>query len=432
MIEEVMHVAGKNRPNHQAWRLPNGGPDPGIISLSEVEGSSAKRIPSGDSEFDRVIGGGIVPGSVILLGGEPGIGKSTLLLQIGLSFTGISFYISGEESASQIKLRANRLMRDQEKVFIAQETSLEKVLPAVGAAKPDLLIVDSIQTVYTELNDAFPGSISQIRDSAAVLQRFAKESGIPVILIGHITKDGILAGPKILEHIVDTVLQFEGDRHYHFRMIRTLKNRFGSTEELGIYEMLPSGLRPVLNPSALFLNQGVQGRSGSAIGVTIEGAKSFLIEVQALVSQAVYGTPQRSSTGYDLRRLQMLLAVMEKRCGLFFGQSDVFLNIAGGLRIDDPAMDMAVIMALTSSLEDAPVSERVCFSGEVGLSGEIRKVNRLGQRIQEASRIGFKKMYISKYNLTDSELKDTKLKILPVAHIEQLYQTVFVNRSDEG
>ena len=352
--------------------------NPKPIAISDIESLRISRTSTGDQELDRVLGGGLVAGSITLIGGNPGIGKSTLLLQMAMSWQHKTLYVSGEESTHQIKIRADRLGGDQSDTFILAETNLEKILQSIKELLPTLIIIDSIQTIFSSLLESAPGTISQVRDCTTILQRLSKETNVPVIIIGHITKEGALAGPKVLEHIVDTVLQFEGDRNHVFRLLRTLKNRFGSTDELGIYEMGQGGLLAVTNPSKMLLNQSDYQSSGNAVGATLEGQRPILIEVQALVSSAVYGTPQRSTTGFDLRRLHMLLAVLEKRCGLFFGQSDVFLNIAGGLKVTDPAIDLSVLCALISSLDDVVIPMTTCFAGEVGLSGEIRSVTRLG------------------------------------------------------
>ncbi len=370
------------------------------IPLSGVKSSEEKRLPTSDAELNRVLGGGIVPGSLVLIAGEPGIGKSTLFLQNGLWLKDIIvLYISGEESEQQIKMRADRLGLNNENFYLLTETSTQTIFQEIKKLRPQLVIVDSIQTLQTPFIDSSPGSVSQIRECAAEFQRFAKETNTPVFLIGHITKDGSIAGPKILEHMVDTVLQFEGDRHYAYRILRTLKNRFGSTDELGIYEMTDAGMRGVLNPSEILITQKEDQLSGIAIAATIEGMRPLLIEVQALVTQSVYGTPQRTVSGFDLRRLQLLLAVLEKRGGFHFGVKDVFLNIAGGIKVEDPSIDLAVLCALLSSYEDVPMPQHICFAGEVGLSGEIRAVNRIGQRIAEAEKLGFEKIIVSKYNL---------------------------------
>ena len=368
------------------------------ISISEVISGEEKRIITADAELNRVLGGGIVEGSIVLVAGEPGIGKSTLFLQNGLSLKNITtLYISGEESEQQIRMRADRLKFDPtpeafENFYLLTETSTQTIFQEIKKLRPHLVIVDSIQTLQSPYIESSAGSVSQIRECAAEFQRFAKETNTPVFLIGHITKEGSIAGPKILEHMVDTVLQFEGDRHYAYRILRTLKNRFGSTSELGIYEMTDEGMRAVSNPSEILITQKEDQLSGIAIAATIEGLRPLLIEVQALATQSVYGTPQRTVTGFDLRRLQLLLAVLEKRGGFHFGLKDVFLNIAGGLKIEDPSIDLAVLCALLSSYEDIPVQPHICFAGEVGLSGEIRAVNRIEQRIAEAEKLGFEKM----------------------------------------
>ena len=365
--------------------------------ISAIDSSKEQRISITDQELNRVLGGGLVPGSLVLFGGEPGIGKSTLMLQLALQEKKLKvLYVSGEESEQQIKMRAERINATNSNCYILTETSTQSIFQQVEALEPDLLIIDSIQTLHTAHIDSSPGSVSQIRECASELLRFAKESSTPVFLIGHITKDGNLAGPKILEHMVDTVLQFEGDRNHVYRLLRSIKNRFGSTNELGIYEMLGSGLREVSNPSEVLISTRDEAFSGIAISATLEGMRPILIETQALVSSAAYGTPQRSSTGFDLRRLSMLLAVLEKRCGFRLGIKDVFLNIAGGLRVDDPAIDLAVVCAILSSNEDIPIASKICFAAEVGLSGEIRPVTRIDQRISEAEKLGFEQIFISK------------------------------------
>ena len=396
------------------------------IPIGEVQTGKTIRFTSVDSELNRVLGGGIVAGSVILVGGQPGVGKSTLLLQLALKNNLKLLYVSGEESEEQIKLRADRIGAQNDSCYLFTNINTEEIIKEARKLEPQVLIVDSIQTLSSPLVDSIPGSISQIRECAYELQRFAKETGIAVFIIGHITKDGNIAGPKILEHIVDTVLQFEGDVNYAYRVLRTTKNRFGSTDEIGIYEMMAAGLRTVENPSELFLRQGDHNLSGSAIAATLEGLRPMLIEVQALVSTAVYGTPQRSSTGFDLRRLSMLLAVLEKRGGFAFGHNDIFLNIAGGIKVNDPSIDLSIIAALLSSLEDTPIEDGICFAGEIGLSGEVRSVNRLEQRIQEADRLGFKTMYVSKFNLKGLDPKKFKLEIVPIGKVEELYQYLFV------
>jgi DNA repair protein RadA/Sms len=396
------------------------------ISLSEISTSEEQRILTKDPELNRVLGGGIVQGSIILVAGEPGIGKSTLFLQDALEIKSIRIlYISGEESEQQIKMRADRLKISSEDFYLLTETSTQVIFQEIKKLRPQLVIVDSIQTLHTPVIESSPGSVSQIRECAAEFQRFAKETNTPVILIGHITKDGSIAGPKILEHMVDTVLQFEGDRHYAYRILRTLKNRFGSTAELGIYEMTGGGMQPVTNPSDILITQKEDQLSGVAIGATIEGLRPLLIEVQALVTQSVYGTPQRTVTGFDLRRLQLLLAVLEKRGGFHFGVKDVFLNIAGGLKVEDPSLDLAVLCALLSSYEDTPLPLNICFCGEVGLSGEIRAVNRIEQRIAEAEKLGFEKIIVSKYNQKGLNLKAGNIELLTVARVEEVYTLLF-------
>ncbi len=403
------------------------------ISLQEIKSKEEKRIETPDTELNRVLGGGIVPGSIVLVAGEPGIGKSTLFLQNGLQLKNTSvLYISGEESEQQIKMRADRLGLHHPDFYLLTETSTQVIFQEIKKLKPQLIIVDSIQTLQTNFIDASPGSVSQIRECAAEFQRFAKETGTPVFLIGHITKDGSIAGPKILEHMVDTVLQFEGDRHYAYRILRTLKNRFGSSSEIGIYEMVETGMRAVLNPSEILITQKEEQLSGIAIAATMEGIRPLLIEVQALVTQSVYGTPQRTVSGFDLRRLQLLLAVLEKRGGFHFGVKDVFLNIAGGLKVEDPSIDLAVLCALLSSYEDTPLAQLYCFAGEVGLSGEIRAVNRIEQRIAEAEKLGFEKIIVSKYNMPSGRqgqkgLANMKwnIEIVPLSRVEELYRYLF-------
>ncbi|MEO1626446.1 MAG: DNA repair protein RadA, partial [Bacteroidota bacterium] len=370
--------------------------------------------------------GGIVAGSLVLIGGQPGIGKSTLLLQVALQLNAKVLYVSGEESEEQIKMRADRIGEAVSDCYILTETNTTKILTNAQSLRPDLLVIDSIQTLASPHIDSTPGSVSQVRDCAGELQRFAKESNVPVFIIGHINKEGSIAGPKLLEHIVDAVLQFEGDRNYTYRILRTIKNRFGSTDEMGIYEMQANGLREVSNPSELLLSQNEEDLSGSSIAATMEGMRPMLIETQALVSTAVYGTPQRSATGFDLRRLSMLLAVLEKRCGFQYGQQDVFLNIAGGIRVDDPAIDLAIVSALISSLQDVSIPNDVCFAGEVGLSGEIRAVNRIEQRIQEADRLGFQEMYLSKYNTKGLDADRYNIRLKTIGKLEELYHELFV------
>jgi DNA repair protein RadA/Sms len=401
------------------------------IQLNEIKSSEEKRILTADDELNRVLGGGIVPGSIVLVAGEPGIGKSTLFLQNGLMLTDrVVLYISGEESEQQIKMRADRLgkdtsLRSGDNFYLLTETSTQIIFQEIKKLKPELVIIDSIQTLQTPYIDSSPGSISQIRECASEFQRFAKETNTPVFLIGHITKEGAIAGPKILEHMVDTVLQFEGDRHYAYRILRTLKNRYGSTSELGIYEMTDAGMRAVTNPSEILITQKEDQLSGIAIAATIEGMRPLLIEIQALVTQSVYGTPQRTVSGFDLRRLQLLLAVLEKRGGFHFGVKDVFINIAGGLKIEDPSIDLAVLCALLSSFEDIPLPQHICFAGEVGLSGEIRAVNRIDQRIAEAEKLGFTKIIVSKYNQKGLAKQKFNIEIVTMGQVEELYRYLF-------
>ncbi len=397
------------------------------LPLRQISTQEAPRMDMNDSELNRVLGGGLVPGSIILLGGEPGIGKSTLTLQTILNMPGRRIlYVSGEESAQQLKMRADRIGKgDIEHVMILCETSLENIFAQIKETKPELVIIDSIQTISTEEVESSPGSLSQVRECAAALLRFSKSSGIPVILIGHITKEGTLAGPKILEHIVDTVIQFEGDQHYMYRILRSIKNRFGNTSELGIYEMQQNGLRAVSNPSELLLTQDHEGLSGIAITAAIEGIRPFLLETQALVSTAAYGTPQRSATGFDHRRLNMLLAVLEKRVGFKLIQKDVFVNIAGGLRVTDMAMDLSIIAAVLSSNVDTAIEPGWCMAGEVGLSGEVRPVSRIEQRIAEAEKLGFSHIIIPKYNLNGLNRGKYAIQIHPVRKVEEALRELF-------
>ncbi|HUR65004.1 MAG TPA: DNA repair protein RadA [Chitinophagaceae bacterium] len=424
-VEELVHK--ENPKNNNDWKdYSDEKRNSRTVSLHEIKSSEEKRLPTADTELNRVLGGGVVPGSLVLVAGEPGIGKSTLFLQNGLWLKDISvLYISGEESEQQIKMRADRLGLRNDNFYLLTETSTQVIFQEIKKIKPQLIIVDSIQTLHTPFIDSSPGSVSQIRESAAEFQRFAKETNTPVFLIGHITKDGSIAGPKILEHMVDTVLQFEGDRHYAYRILRTLKNRFGSTAELGIYEMTDAGMKGVLNPSEILITQKEDQLSGTAIAATIEGMRPLLIEVQALVTQSVYGTPQRTVSGFDLRRLQLLLAVLEKRGGFHFGVKDVFLNIAGGLKIEDPSIDLAVLCALLSSYEDVPLSQRICFAGEVGLSGEIRAVNRIGQRIAEAEKLGFEKIIVSKYNQKGMVQQKFNIEVITMGRVEEVYKYLF-------
>lgn len=401
------------------------GKGPRPIQLDQVVAGEVKRLKAPDRELNRVLGGGIVPGSIVLFGGQPGIGKSTLLLQLALRLGRKVLYVSGEESESQIKMRADRLGGDKRQCYLLTETNTHKLLQHAAEVKPELLIIDSIQTLASPHVDSMAGTVSQVRECSSELQRFAKESGIPTFVIGHITKEGSIAGPKLLEHIVDAVLQFEGDRNYTYRILRTLKNRFGSTDELGIYQMETAGLREVSNPSELLLSERDEDLSGSAVCATLEGMRPMLVEVQGLVSTAVYGTPQRTATGYDMKRLSMLLAVLEKRAGLSVGNQDVFLNIAGGLKVDDPAIDLSIIAALLSSAMDVTVPPDVAFAGEIGLSGEIRAVTRIEQRIQEADRLGFKAIYVSKYNTKGLDPDRYGIRIHTLATVRELYEALF-------
>ncbi|MCX6271017.1 MAG: DNA repair protein RadA [Bacteroidetes bacterium] len=422
-VEEVIHrdddkVSTENIP------LKKGHDTPTLIR--EINIQSLDRIDTSNQELNRVLGGGLVPGSLILVGGEPGIGKSTLMLQLALNIRNRKvLYVSGEESEQQIKMRADRVGIINENCYILTETVTKNIFRHIRQLVPDLVIIDSIQTLTTEIIDSSAGSISQIRECAAEMQRFSKASDVPVFLVGHITKDGTLAGPKILEHMVDTVLQFEGDRHYGYRLLRSVKNRFGSTSELGIYEMQGDGLREISDPSEIMISQSGENLSGVAIGSTMEGLRPMLIETQALVSTAAYGTPQRSSTGFDLRRLSMLLAVLEKRGGFRFGNKDVFLNIAGGIKIDDPSLDLAVVIALLSSSEDIPVNQKHCFAAEVGLSGEIRPVNRIEQRISEAEKLGFTEIYLSPFNQKNLPSIPYNIRIVEVKKLEDIFSLLF-------
>lgn len=418
-VEEVIEKTSKVVPS---TGLTGGN---GPVSIAQIENRPLQRIISPDHELNRVLGSGIVPGSIVLIGGEPGIGKSTLLLQVALMITDIkTVYVSGEESEQQIKMRADRLGSRNPNCFLLTETVMDKIFKGIKEVKPDLVVIDSIQTLQSTLIDSTPGSVSQIRECAGELQRFAKETNTPVFLIGHINKEGNLAGPKLLEHIVDTVLQFEGDRHHTYRLLRTMKNRFGSTAEIGIYEMTQTGMRQVSNPSELLISQHDSELSGISISASVEGMRPLLIETQALVTPAVYGNPQRSTTGFDLRRLNMLLAVLEKRCGFRLGDKDVFINIAGGLKVEDPAIDLAMICALLSSLEDIPLPPRVCFAGEVGLSGEVRSVHRIDQRIAEAEKLGFNKIFISSNNKIPKK-ESLNIEVVTVGNVQQVYHKLF-------
>lgn len=421
-VEEIIGI-----DESQSWsddndlKIPKSKP----IAITNVSADKEQRIQTDDQELDRVLGGGLVKGSLVLIGGEPGIGKSTLLLQIALQlkFRNI-LYVSGEESEQQIKMRADRIGSDSSSLYILTETNLNLIFDQIKSLKPSILIIDSIQTVYTEKIEAASGSVSQVRQCAGELMKFAKKTHTPVFLIGHITKDGSIAGPKILEHMVDTVIQFEGDRHLSYRILRTTKNRFGSTSELGIYEMQNNGLRQVSNPSEILISQRGDDLSGISIGASLEGNRPLLIEIQSLVSPAAYGTPQRSSTGFDAKRLNMLLAVLEKRGGYRLGMQDVFLNIAGGLRVDDPAIDLAVAVSIISSLEEIPISKKACFAAEVGLGGEIRAINRMESRIIEAEKLGFEQIYISEYNLKGLNLKRRNIEVNSYSRLDAVLSSI--------
>lgn len=393
------------------------------IPINEIDVTQTPRIKTKDEELNRVLGGGLVPGSVILLGGEPGIGKSTLLLQVSLSLSTNVLYISGEESQQQIKLRADRMGLSGENCFVLSQTETQKIFQQIQKVKPDLLIVDSIQTLHSNHIESGAGSVSQIRATAGELIQFAKNTNTPVILVGHITKDGNIAGPKILEHMVDTVLQFEGDRNHIYRILRAQKNRFGATSEIGIYEMISQGLRQVTNPSEVLISEKEEALSGHAIAATVEGIRPLMIEVQALVSTAVYGTPQRSSTGFNAKRLNMLLAVLEKRAGFSLGSKDVFINITGGITIEDPALDMAVVAALLSSYHDIPILQKICFAAEIGLSGEIRPIAKAEIRIQEAEKLGFEQIVVSKFSKLGTTPKSIKIKTF--SKVENLVDFLF-------
>lgn len=423
-IEEVVEKSSPKNEQEKVWR------DPGKQKLTpknieNISSLNTVRIPTQDGELDRVLGGGLVYGSIILVGGQPGIGKSTLLLQIALKLKKKVLYISGEESEEQIKMRADRINKKNPECYIFTEVNVSNILKESNKLKPDIIIIDSIQTLISPYIESTAGSISQVKECTGELQRYAKETNIPIFIIGHITKEGGIAGPKLLEHIVDVVLQFEGDQHYAYRILRTLKNRFGSTDEIGIYAMDTQGLREISNPSELLISPDDGFLSGSAVAASVEGMRPLLIETQALVSPAIYGTPQRSATGFDLRRMSMLLAVLEKRCGLPFGQNDVFLNIAGGIKVTDPSIDLGVVAALISSLQDIHISKKLCFAGEVGLSGEIRPVSRADQRIQEAGRLGFETIFISKHKSNLINKKDFGVEVKTLTKIDDLLKEVF-------
>lgn len=424
-VEEVVHKESKNDKLHIFTANKRGESNKPIL-LQDVGTQDYPRIQVPGKELARVLGGGIVPGSIVLFGGEPGIGKSTLMLQLALRLKNLKvLYVSGEESEQQIRMRADRLGITTESCFILQETNTQNIFLQIKETQPNLVIIDSIQTVHSNHIESSPGSVSQVRECAAEFLRFAKETNTPVFMIGHITKEGSLAGPKVLEHMVDTVLQFEGDRNHIYRLLRATKNRFGSTNEIGIYEMQGEGLREVTNPSEILITNRDNPTSGVAIASTLEGNRAMLIETQALVSSAAYGTPQRSSTGFDLRRLSMLLAVLEKRCGFKIGVKDVFINIAGGIRVEDPGIDLALMCAVLSSNEDLPIPQNICFAAEVGLTGEIRPVNKIEQRISEAEKLGFERIMISSHNMKGLGIKNQKIKVIPVSKIEEAFNLIF-------
>lgn len=423
-VEEIKTVSSKTpalASSNQTGNKP--------VLLKDISETRQERLSTQNNEFDRVLGGGIIPGSVTLIGGEPGIGKSTLLLQIAQKTSGKILYVSGEESAEQIKLRANRLDNHNDSLFFLAEVNTEAIINQSKHINPDILIIDSIQTLRTGYIESSPGTVSQIRESATQLLHFAKENGVPTLLVGHITKDGSIAGPKVLEHVVDTVLQFEGDNNFNYRILRAHKNRFGSTSEIGIFEMVQSGLKEVPNPSEFLLSNHTEQYSGMAISCTVEGMRPILIEVQALVSSAVYGTPQRSATGFDIKRLNMLLAVLEKRVGFRLSSKDVFLNIAGGIKVVDTATDLAVICAILSSDVDKSIPQGTCFTGEIGLSGEIRPTSRIEQRIKEAQKLGYKRIFIPKQKSTI--IANSKITIIEVEKVEQVFNQLFVNQSSK-
>lgn len=427
LVEEVIQKESKNdRLQLFSSQKNQGGQSNKPILLQEIGIAEYPRIPVPGQELTRVLGGGIVPGSLVLFGGEPGIGKSTLMLQLALRLKNLKvLYVSGEESEQQIKMRAERIGITTDNCFILQETNTQNIFSQISVIQPQLVIIDSIQTIHTSFIDSSPGSVSQVRECAAEFLRFAKETNVPVFMIGHITKEGSLAGPKVLEHMVDTVLQFEGDRNHIYRLLRATKNRFGSTNEMGIYEMQGQGLKEVNNPSEILITNRNEATSGVAIAATLEGNRPMLIETQALVSTAAYGTPQRSSTGFDLRRLSMLLAVLEKRCGFRLAIKDVFINIAGGIKVEDPGIDLALVCGILSSNEDLPIPQNICFAAEIGLTGEIRPVNRIEQRISEAQKLGFEKIFISTYNTKGLDLKAFKIDIVAVSKMEEVFAKLF-------
>ena len=420
VVEEVLEA-----PEKKAWKAGSSGVKKANkpLKIGEISTETEVRLDTLNQEFNRVLGGGLVPGSLVLLGGEPGIGKSTLLLQIALNLPYKTLYVSGEESQKQIKMRADRILPTSENCFILTETKTQHIFTQIAEIQPDILVIDSIQTLQTDHIESAAGSVSQIKECTAELISFAKETNTPVILIGHITKDGSLAGPKILEHMVDTVLQFEGDRNYVYRILRANKNRFGATAELGIYEMHGAGLREVNNPSEILISKQDEGLSGTAIAASLDGMRPLMVEIQALVSTAVYGTPQRSTTGYNAKRLNMLLAVLEKRAGFHLGAKDVFLNITGGISIEDPAIDLAVIGAILSSNQDHPIDRSFCFAAEVGLAGEIRPVQRVDQRITEAAKLGFEHIIVSKHNKMSA--KPTGIKVIGLGRVEEVVELLF-------
>ena len=418
-VEELIEKEDKNGP--VVWKSVSLTSRPKAIA--EIKYEQEPRIYTTDAELNRVLGGGIVAGSLVLIGGEPGIGKSTLMLQIALTLSDKKvLYISGEESEQQIKMRAERMDSKSAQCFILTDNSTTNIFRQIEEMNPDIIVVDSIQTMQSPLIETGAGSVSQVRQCTSEFMKYAKETDTPTFMIGHITKDGSLAGPKVLEHMVDTVLQFEGDRHTSYRILRTTKNRFGSTSELGIYEMQSTGLRQVTNPSEILISQRDEPLSGITIGSMLEGNRPLMIEIQSLVSVANYGTPQRSSTGFDAKRLQMLLAVLEKRGGFRLGIQDVFLNIAGGLKVDDPALDLAVVTSIVSSYEDIPVPGSVCFAAEVGLGGEVRAVNRIESRIAEAQKLGFETIYLSKYNTKGLDMREYSIEIKPVARLDEIFE----------
>ena len=421
MVEETVATGKKN--SVASVSVPGSGHKP--MPLAHIDSSVENRISLNNGEVDRILGGGLVEGSLVLIGGEPGIGKSTLSLQIPLHCANLkTLYVTGEESAKQVKLRAARIGGDDSNCMIYSETLMENIIAEARAMQPDLMIVDSVQTMYSQAVESSPGSVTQIKETAAMLLRFAKETGVPVILIGHITKEGSIAGPKILEHIVDVVLQFEGDNRGTYRLLRSIKNRFGSTSELAVFEMTGKGLREVSNPSEMLIPMHEEGLSGVAVSAMLDGTRPFLIEVQSLVSSAAYGTPQRSATGFDVRRLNMLLAVLEKRVGFKLGQKDVFLNIAGGLKVSDPACDLAIVAAILSSNFDTEISSKYAFAAEIGLSGEIRPVSQIEKRILEASKLGFEKIFVSAFNKI-APIKNSNLKVVQISNIGQLVKEIF-------